>query len=441
MSHTRKILERIRERLQQNPPDNREALRLAKDLLIHGVCSQEQEALRQASLLLLERLVQPALAGTQEKQARVGRLIRQMRTAPRLNQQAITDELREIGSWMTELGSRMQPPEPEPAFPAALLQEALITLGGRAIQDIFPADKPADWSSMPLHLGAILHRERKERAEGEREQAAVQRLLARTTQAMVETMHLIGADMGDLPLLLDALRREEPMTDWVAIQEALQQALHAFQERAVAMRHRLREMQDVVERSRVLIRHADWALMETRDERLLDVFTGLPNRFGLLARLEQAKHVADAEGFVLIVIFLAEYAETVRDLGRDRVNRLMGAIAGRMVSLMRPGDYLARYNDETFVLLGLQRTTQEAMDLAGQWRDILDRTRFELSDALLTVRTSYGVACYEQGENTETLLGLAAIAAQEALAEGGERVRAVPSRQKPPPPKRLFGML
>ncbi|MEO5362249.1 MAG: diguanylate cyclase [Magnetococcus sp. DMHC-8] len=182
--------------------------------------------------------------------------------------------------------------------------------------------------------------------------------------------------------------------------------------------------------------------METRDERLQDVFTGLPNRFGLLARLEQARHQVDQAGFVLTVILLEEYPAIVRDLGRERVNRLMGSLAGRMVSLMRPGDYLARFNDETFVLLGFGMSEQEGVELAGQWCDVLDRTRFELPDARLTVRTRYGVACYERGDNTETLLGLAAMAAQEALAEGNTRVCSVPSRQKPPAPpptRRPFG--
>ncbi len=441
MSETRKTLERIRDLLKKDPPDHRNALRLAKDLFLHGICAQEQDALRQATILLLERLVLPALSGTQERQARVGRLVRQIRTTHLFNQSTIEAELREIGSWMAGLQAARIPPEPEPSVPAAVVQEALIILGGKAVQEIFPPNKASDWQTMPTHLGVIIHQERRWREDWRREQLSLQALLAKTAQELADGLRLIGADTEDLPLLVDRLQGEEPMTDWVTLQETLLQAMQRFRARANAIRQRLQESQEAVERSRQLVRHADWALMETRDERLMDVFTGLPNRFGLLARLEQAKQETDEAGFALVVILLGEYPEIVRDLGRDRVNRLIGAIAGRMVSLMQPGDYLARFNDETFVLLCPKKREQEGVLLAEQWRDILDRTRFELSDARLTVRTHYGVACYERGDNTERLLGLAAMAAQEALAEGGTRVQTVPSRQKPAPPpsKRPFG--
>ncbi|MEO5354250.1 MAG: GGDEF domain-containing protein [Magnetococcus sp. XQGC-1] len=442
MSETRKRLAQIRELLAQDPPETRQSLRLVKDLLIQGTCSWEQDGLRQASALLLERLVLPALSGTQERQARVGRLVRQIRTARPFTPHTLAGALEEIAPWLAVLPGRMEPVEADPPFPASLLREALVTWGGKAVQELFPANKEPDWQEISLPLGHLINQERRQREEWQREMGVLQSLLADAMQTLLNSMRLIDADTGELPFLLDRLRQEEAIADWLPFQEGFLQALQRFRERTIAVRHRLREVQEAVERSRLLVRHADWALMETRDEKLVDAFTGLPNRFGLLARLEQAKQMEGKEGFVLIAILLEEYAEIVRDLGRERVNRLLGAIAGRMVSLMRPGDYLARFNDETFLLIGFKMAEQEAMELAGQWREVLDRTRFELSDAQLLVRTSYGVASYEQGENTESLLGLAVMAAQEALAEGSERLRVVPTRQKPlppPPPKRLFG--
>ncbi|MBF0401021.1 MAG: diguanylate cyclase [Magnetococcales bacterium] len=447
MSEIRERLEQIRDLLKSDPPDGRKALRLVKDLLMHDTCFQACESQRAGAALLLEQLVLPALVGTQEHQARVGRLIRRIHTAHSFDPQSMAADLQEIAVWLSQLQSVVQRSEPEPPFPAALLQSALITLGGKPVQEIVATDKAVDWQALYLQLGAIIHQENRWRAGWQQEQQALKNLLAGTTQVMADNLRMIGADAGDLSQRAEALRRSDGVIDWAGYVAALLQGMERFRDRALDIRQRLRGVQEAAEHSRVLIRQADWALMETRDEKLLDIHTGLPNRFGLLARLEQAKQLAGQEGFALVVVLLEEYSVIVRELGRDRVNRLMAALAGRMVSLMRPGDYLARYGEETFVLLALGLGEPEAVAVAAEWQDILDHTRFELSDALLSVRTYYGVACYEQGENTEALLGLANMAAQESMAEGGVRVRSIPPRQKvpptppPPPPRRRFGFL
>ncbi|MEO5339415.1 MAG: GGDEF domain-containing protein [Magnetococcus sp. MYC-9] len=440
MSETRRGLEQIRDLLSSDPPNHREAVRLTKNLLMHGPCGREQEPLRQVSLLLLERLVRPALAGAQEKQARVGRMIRQIRTAQSLDPQTLEADLREIGAWVTALGRSVQVAEAEPDFPASLVQKALVVLGGKATQELLPTDKPPHWPEIHLRLGAIINQERRWREHWQREQESLHTLLTTTSQTMVDTLRLIGADAEDLPQVLEQARQGHTTFEWQELQEALLRAVQRFRERAVEIRHRLRTAQEAVERSRALIRQADWALMETRDERLLDTFTGLPNRFGLLARLEQAKQLDKKEGFALVAILLEEYGQIVRALGRERVQNLVGAIVGRMLSLLRPGDYLARFNDETFVLIGFQMTAEHAVDMALLWHEVLDRTCFEISNAKLMVRSHYGVACYEPGDNSERLLNLAVAAAQEAQQEGASRVRVVPGRPKPTPPpaKKLF---
>lgn len=444
MSETRKKLEQIRDLLKSDPPDTRQALRLVKNIFLHGICSQASERWQRGAVLLLESLVLPALVGSQEQQAHVRRLIRRMQTAHTLNPQVMGHDLPEIAVWLAQLDALVESREPPPPFAAALLQTALVTLGGKPVQEMVASDKKPEWERLYLHLGAIIHQEQRWREAWQEEQERLQTLLAGTTRILAEALRLIGADATDLTLLSDRLRTGEAV-NWAACSATLLQATQTFQERAVEMRHRLTTVQETVERSRLLVRHADWALMETRDEKLMDMASGLPNRFGLLARLEQAKQLTSPEGFTLIVIMLEDYAGILRDLGRERVGRLMGALAGRMLSLTRPGEYLARFNEETFVLLSLKMPESEAVASAGTWRTTLDNTRFELSDARLTVRTSYGIACYEQGDNTETLLGLATMAAQEALTAGDTRIRSVPSRQKKPPPptpppfKRRFG--
>ncbi|MBF0096671.1 MAG: diguanylate cyclase [Magnetococcales bacterium] len=433
MGETRSTLQRIRTLLDQDPPQTREALRLAKDLFLHGICAQEQDASRQAAILLLERLVMPCLAGMQDRQARVSRLIRQLQTTQNFQFESIATPVREIADWMESLSKMAPVAEADPPFALGLAQEALVVLGGKTIQDLFSIEAPASWPEMGQQLGVLIQREQKLRAQWQREQESVRLLLRQGLGPLLEAMQLLGVEHAELLDLWQGMVNDHLALDWPHLQEQVIQAVHRFRERTVDIRYRLREADEVVERSRLLIRQADWALMETRDERLLDSATGLPNRFGLLARLEQAKQQSAQEGFALVAVRVDDYGGIVKDLGRERVHRLIGALAGRMVSLMKPGEYLARFSDETFVLIGLAMKEAPAMALAAHWRSTLDRTRFELSDARLIVRTSYGVACYEAGDNTETLLGLATLAAKEALNEGGIRIRRVPSRHQSPP--------
>ncbi|WP_193771075.1 GGDEF domain-containing protein [Candidatus Magnetaquicoccus inordinatus] len=437
MGETRSTLQRIRTLLDQEPAQSREALRLAKDLFLHGICVQEQDSLRQAAILLLERLVVPALAGVQDKQARVGRLLRQLQTTSHFQYENIAPAVQEIAVWLESLSKMAPLPETDPPFPLTLAQEALIVLGGRTIQELFSVEHPGTWSEMGRQLGVLIQREHKLRAQWQREQDALRLLLRQTMVKLNEGVQLIAGEDEELAAILQATEKSDEELDWPRIQEQLVVAVRRFRERTVDVRYRLREAEDVVERSRLLVRQADWALMETRDERLLDSVSGLPNRFGLLARLEQVKQEEAPEGFALVALVVDDYAGIVQDLGRERVHRLLAAVAGRLVSLMKPGEYLARYNEETFVLIALALNESKAVELAGYWRSILDRTRFELPDARLVVRSGYGVAGYENGDNTETLLGLATLAAKEALRAGGTRIHTVPSRKHSSPTPHL----
>ena len=445
MSDTRKILEQIQVLLRSDPPESQTALRLVKNLLIQGICARDLDTPRHMSILLLDRLVRPILAGNQEQQAQISRLIRHIRTDQTFDSESIAPYLETIVPGVAGKTAHVYASDSTPPFLPQLVREALITLGGNELKDLLAPEKTTHWEAMYLQLGSLINRERRLRSNWQREQRDLQTLLAKTTQTLAETLPLIGADASEVTRLANRLSSNATVSDFMVIREELLKAVQLFQDRAQEIDSHLRDGQEAENRFRELLRQAEWALLDTRDEKLSDSFTGLPNRFGLSAYMERAmqRDQGGRTGFTLMMIFLDEYTDIIEELGRSRANQLMRSLADRLTAEIRPQDYLARYNDETFAVLCPDISETEAVALATQWRTTLDYTRFELQDAALSVRVSFGVVRHEKGENAETLLGLAFMAAQKALEEEAERIYWVQPRRKPTPPpparKKLFG--
>ena len=446
MSDTRKILEQIQTRLKSDPPDNQAALRLVKNLLIQGICARDLDVPRHISIQLLDRLVRPIFAGNQEYQAQIGRLIRHIRTDQTFDSTSISAYLEKIAPGVAGKTARVYASDTTPPFSPQLAREAFITLGGNELKELLATEKPTHWETLHLQLGSLINRERRLRSNWQREQRDLQTLLAKTTQTLAETLQLIGADANEVNQWAHRLSSTETIPDFMEIRENLLKAVQIFQDRSQEIDGYLRDGQEAESRFRELLRQAEWALMDTRDEKLSDAFTGLPNRFGLLAYMERAlqRDQGDKTGFTLMMIFLDEYTDIIEELGRNRANQLMRALADQLTAEIRHQDYLARYNDETFAVLCPDISETDALALATQWRTTLDYTRFELQDAVLSVRVSFGVVRHEKGERAETLLGLASVAARKAMEEEAERIHWVQSRRRPAPPlppprKKLFG--
>ena len=92
---------------------------------------------------------------------------------------------------------------------------------------------------------------------------------------------------------------------------------------------------------------------ETRHRAVHDALTGLPNRALLIDRLEHALDQTGRRGSTVAVIFIdIDGFKLVNDtLGHHAGDLLLKAIAPRLSSAIRPGDTLARFAGDEFVVL------------------------------------------------------------------------------------------
>ncbi|MBK1647574.1 putative bifunctional diguanylate cyclase/phosphodiesterase [Rhabdochromatium marinum] len=126
-----------------------------------------------------------------------------------------------------------------------------------------------------------------------------------------------------------------------------------------------------------------------------DHLTGLANRRLLLDRLSQAIAVAERENSHLAVCYLDldDFKPVNDQCGHEIGDRLLQAVAARLVSCVRPGDTIARWGGDEFALLFADVGDRNACRL------ILDRVLSGLNERLieeqpLPVSASIGVTLY-----------------------------------------------
>jgi diguanylate cyclase (GGDEF)-like protein len=125
-----------------------------------------------------------------------------------------------------------------------------------------------------------------------------------------------------------------------------------------------------------------------------DALTGLPNRVLLLDRLEQALQRARRHHKRVAVLFLdLDRFKVVNDsLGHSVGDRLLVSIAERLGTVVRPGDTIARFGGDEFVVLCEDLETQaDAVAVAERVNAVISGP-FEIDDAEVFVGVSIGIA-------------------------------------------------
>ncbi|MFO1466264.1 MAG: EAL domain-containing protein [Steroidobacteraceae bacterium] len=154
-----------------------------------------------------------------------------------------------------------------------------------------------------------------------------------------------------------------------------------------------------------------------------DPLTLLANRNLFRDRVQHAVAIAQRDRTEVTVMFLdLDNFKNVNDsLGHDAGDRLLQAVAQRLVKTTRGSDTVSRLGgDEFAVLLEAVATRADVEALAGALISTLDEP-FSLGDTCVKVAASLGVASSRYANDAEELLGNADIAMYHAKSAGKKR--------------------
>jgi diguanylate cyclase (GGDEF)-like protein len=155
---------------------------------------------------------------------------------------------------------------------------------------------------------------------------------------------------------------------------------------------------------------------------LQDPLTGLPNRTLFMDRLGLALERVRRAGSLVALLFLdVDHFKRINDsLGHAAGDRVLTALAARLLSVLRPMDTVARFGGDEFVFLfeGLSAPS-EAVSIAERVQEVAS-TPISLDGQLHSLSVSIGVATTADPETPpEMLIAQADGAMYEAKARGG----------------------
>jgi len=165
-------------------------------------------------------------------------------------------------------------------------------------------------------------------------------------------------------------------------------------------------------------------LEEQRQKALVDPLTGLPNRAAWSERLEHEMVLWQQHGNTLLIAMLdLDHFKRINDnYGHLAGDKVLKIIAAELRKRLRPGDFIARFGGEEFVLLVPNTPIGAGLKLAETLRAAIEACPFHFKGERVTITVSVGLSAFRAGERSDHALKRADEALYRAKNAGRNRV-------------------
>ncbi len=165
-------------------------------------------------------------------------------------------------------------------------------------------------------------------------------------------------------------------------------------------------------------------LEEQRQKALIDPLTGLPNRAAWGERLEtEMAQWQQHKNSLLVCILDLDHFKRINDgYGHLAGDKVLKIVASVLKKRLRPGDFLARFGGEEFVMLMPATPVPAGLTLLDELREAVELCPFHFKGERVTITVSMGVTAFRTAERSDVAIKRADQALYRAKENGRNRV-------------------
>ncbi|SDW44105.1 diguanylate cyclase [Pseudomonas syringae] len=165
-------------------------------------------------------------------------------------------------------------------------------------------------------------------------------------------------------------------------------------------------------------------LEEQRQKALVDTLTELPNRAAWGERLEHemAQWQREKNNLLVCILDLDHFKRINDGYGHLAGDKVLKIVANVFKKRLRPGDFLARFGGEEFVMLLPATVPDAGLKLLDELRAAVELCPFHFKGERVTITVSMGMTAFRMGERSDTAIKRADQALYKAKENGRNRV-------------------
>lgn len=162
---------------------------------------------------------------------------------------------------------------------------------------------------------------------------------------------------------------------------------------------------------------------ESEDAPLVDPVTGIYNRKGVAQIAQGLFANTEIKRGACVILMDLDYFKSVNEsYGLEAGDAIIKTAAATLQRVIRNGDFIGRWSGAKFILLCASSTPQGARHLGEKIRSAIACEDFLVEGRAHKLTLSAGVALATDGESFEAVLKRAAIALEDAKANGRNRI-------------------